>query len=62
MKDFIPAGQEAGEPVGEGGFRDFVPAEETEAKAKRAEKASKAKKEPKKTSKKKGFAKRKGQK
>lgn len=28
MRDFIPEGEEGGEPTGEGGYKDFVPAPE----------------------------------
>lgn len=32
MKDFIPEGEDAGSPTGKGGYRDFVPQEEIDAK------------------------------
>lgn len=32
MRDFIPEGEDAGSPTGVGGFRDFVPQEEIDAK------------------------------
>lgn len=57
MRDFIPEGEDSGSPTGVGGYRDFVPQEEIDAKRAKneavlEESAPKSKKGSKKASKK----------
>lgn len=51
MKDFIPEGEDSGSPTGVGGYRDFVPQEEIDAKKEKnrivkEEKTKKVEEEP----------------